>query len=92
METSSNSIQDWMTNEEEEKTEEAKAERVKIEIETTLKAIRDSVTKVKKAEDNNMCLVDSLHKLDEVTEAMQELCKGLGFETSPHHRSSCKLK
>ena len=60
IDSTSNSIQDLMTNEEEEETEEAKAERVKIEIETTLKAIRDSVTKVKKAEDNNMCLVEAL--------------------------------
>ena len=58
--STSNTIQDLMTDEEEEETEEAKAERVKIEIETTLKAIRDSVTNVKKAEDNNMCLVEAL--------------------------------
>ena len=41
-------------------TEEAKAKRVKIEIETTLKAIRDSVTKVEEDEDNNMRLVEAL--------------------------------
>ena len=58
--STSNSIQVLMTNEEEEETEEAKAERLKIEIETTLKAIRDSVTKVEKAEDNNMRLVEAL--------------------------------
>ena len=51
---------DWRPVKWEEETEEEKTERVNIAIKAKLKAMRDSVTKVKKAEDNNMRLVEAL--------------------------------